>query len=483
MRILCLALAASLTACAVGPDYQRPALPEGVDAPAFKEGVGWKPAAPGSVDSRTPWWTPFGDARLDALVKEANSANQDLRVAEAQYREAQALVKGAQSAWYPTLDANASVGRARSQTAFGSSLGNAHAWSLQAGWEADLWGRVRRAVEGASDNAQASEADLAAVRLAVQAEVVNDYIQLRVADTQQRLYERTVEAYRKSLQITQSQYRAGVTSRADVELANTTLQQTQAQAIDNELTRRQLEHAIAVLLGKTPSQFSVPPDAFALNLPPVPAVLPSELLERRPDIAGAERRVASANAGIGVAQAARYPTLSLSAAGGFAGAGFGNWFATPDRVWALGAALAGNIFDGGLRDSQVAQARAVFDASASKYRQTVLAGFQEVEDNLAALDLLAQERTVQDGAVQSARNAERVSLSQFRAGTTPYLTVIASQTLALNNERTALQLQGRQFAANVALVKAVGGGWNASELQPSPDASPTAASPQVSMNK
>lgn len=483
MRILCLALAASLTACAVGPDYQRPSLPEGVDAPAFKESGDWKSATPSSVDPSQPWWKAFGDTRLDALIEEANLANQDIHAAEAQYRQAQALVQNAQSALFPTLNGAAGVERQKNQTVLGPSLGNSHSWSLQAGWEPDLWGRARRAVEGASDNAEASDADLAAARLAIQAEIANDYILLRVADTQQQLYARTVEAYQKSLQITRSQYRAGVVTRADVDLANTTLQSTQAQAIDIEIARRQAEHAIAVLLGKTPSQFSIPPDVLALHLPPVPSLVPSELLERRPDIAGAERRVASANAGIGYAQAARYPSLTLSAVGGFSGAGLGNWLATPDRVWALGAALAGPIFDGGLRESQVAQARAVFDASAAKYRQTVLGGFQEVEDNLAALNLLAQERGVQEGAVTSARNAERVTLTQFRAGTTPYLSVITAQTLALSNERTALQLQGRQFTASVSLIKAVGGGWNASQMQASAGASPGASGPVAATDK
>jgi NodT family efflux transporter outer membrane factor (OMF) lipoprotein len=483
MRILCLALAAaSLAGCAVGPDYQRPALAEGVAAPAFKEIGQWKPAAPGTVDATQPWWTGFGDSRLNALVEQADAANQDIRIAEAHYRQAQALVQGAEAAWWPGVGATAGVNRGRAKNAFGvSSIGDGHAWSLQASWEPDLWGRVRRAVEGASDTAQASQADLAAARLAVQASMATDYIALRVADAQQALYTRTVEAYRKSLQISQSQYRAGVVTRADVELANTTLQSTMAQALDIEIARRQLEHAIAVLLGKTPSEFSLPPDALALTLPQTPVGVPSELLERRPDIAAAERRAASANAGIGFAQAAYYPTLSLSAAGGFAGAGFGSWLNAPDKVWSLGAALAGTLFDGGLRSAQVAQARATFDASAAQYRQTVLAGFQDVEDNLAALDLLAQERTVQDAAVQSARTAERVSLAQYRAGTATYLAVITAQTLALNNERTALQLQGRQYAASVALVKAVGGGWNASQIQASTAASPatTASGPQA----
>ena len=483
MRILCLALAASLSACAVGPDYKRPPAPEGANAPAFKEAGDWKAATPGTVDAAVPWWKGFGDSRLDALVEQANAANQNLQTAEAQYRQAQALVQNAQSAWFPTLNASASGTRARVYSGGQYPIGDARAVGLQASWEPDLWGRVRRTVENASDTAQASQADLAAARLTVQASVVNDYLQLRMLDAQQRLYASTIEGYQKSLQITQSQYRVGIVTRADVELANTTLQQTKAQAIDNQLTRQQLEHAIAVLLGKTPAEFSIAADGSIPGLPAVPIGLPSDLLERRPDIAGAERRVAAANAGIGIAQSAYYPNLTLTGSGGFAGAGFSNWFYAPDKVWAVGAALAGTIFDGGLRNAQVAQARAVFDASASNYRQVVLSGFQDVEDNLVALRLLAQERTEQDAAVRSAQTAERVTLSQFRAGTTTYLAVITAQTLALNNERTALQLQGRQFAANVALVKAVGGGWDASQLQARSDASPMDTAPVAAIDK
>ena len=484
MRILCLALAVSLTACAVGPDYKNPpSVAAGASADAFKEAAPWKTAVPGTVDAKTPWWKGYGDPRLDALIDQATRANQSIALADAQYREAQALVQSAQSNWYPTLNGNISGTRSRQLTVVGPETGNSKSLSLNASWEPDLWGRVRRQVEGASDSAQGSQADLEAALLAVQASVANDYIQLRMTDAQQRLYDGTIEAYRKSLQITQSQFRFGVATRGDVDLADTTLQSTQALAIDNQLTRRQLEHAIAVLLGKTPSEFSIPPDSTVPSLPEVPLIVPSELLQRRPDIAGAERRVASANAGIGFAISAYYPSLTLSAAGGYGGPGFGNWFSAPDKVWALGAALAGNLFDGGLRNAQVAQARATFDASAATYRQTVLTGFQEVEDNLAALNLLAQERTVQDAAVRSAQNAERVALSQYRAGTTTYLSVITAQTLALTNERTALQLQSRQFAANVALVKAVGGGWDASQLQARPDSSPLALGPTPSIDK
>ncbi|HEY2256850.1 MAG TPA: efflux transporter outer membrane subunit [Variovorax sp.] len=477
-------MAASLTACAVGPDYkQPPSVAQGASAPQFKDAGAWTAAVPGTVDAQVPWWKGFGDPRLDALVEQADQANQSIQLADANYRQAQALVQNAASNWYPTVGVAASAARSRTDTLGEYKVGNSHSWALTASWEADLWGRVRRQVEGASDTAQASESDLAAARLTVQASVANDYLQLRMLDAQQDLFDRTVEAYKKSLQITQSQFRVGTATRADVDLANTTLQQTQAQAIDNQLTRKQLEHAIAVLVGKTPSEFSIAADGSIPSLPQVPVGLPSELLQRRPDIAGAERRVASANAGIGFAQSAYYPTLSLTGSGGVLGAGLGNWFYTPDKVWALGAAVAGTLFDGGQRSAQVAQARAVFDGSAANYRQTVLNGFQEVEDNLAALNLLAQERNVQDGAVRSAQNAERVTLNQFRAGTTTYLSVITAQALALNNERTALQLQSRQFAANVALVKAVGGGWDASQLQASTDASPRATDTTPSTDK
>jgi NodT family efflux transporter outer membrane factor (OMF) lipoprotein len=486
MRILCLAMAASLTACAVGPDYKRPpSVAPGATAPQFKESAaaGWTAAVPGTVDAAVPWWKGFGDPRLDDLIDQADHANQSIQLADANYRQAQALVQNAKSAWYPDLGASAGVVRQRNVTLGQYNTGDSHAWALTASWEPDLWGRVRRAVEGASDTAQASESDLAAARLAVRASVANDYLQLRMLDAEQNLFERTVDAYKKSLQITQSQFRVGTVTRADVDLANTTLQQTQALAIDNALTRKQLEHAIAVLVGKTPSEFSIAADGSIPGLPQVPIGVPSELLQRRPDISSAERRVASANAGIGYAQAAYYPNLSLTGSGGVTGGGFGNWFYSPAKVWALGAGLAGTLFDGGLRSAEVAQARAVFDASAATYRETVLNGFQEVEDNLAALNLLAQERNVQDGAVRSAQNAERVTLNQFRAGTTTYLAVITAQELALNNERTALQLEGRQFAANVALVKAVGGGWDASQLQASTNASPAATEPTISTDK
>ncbi|MCL2830994.1 MAG: efflux transporter outer membrane subunit [Betaproteobacteria bacterium] len=463
-----LAAAALLAGCAVGPDYARPAPPPGTDLPAFKESGQWQPAAPAEIDARSGWWRVYGDPQLDALVEEANQANPTLAQAEAQYRQAQAAVQGARAAFFPTVGLNASGNRGRSISNGIISEGNSHAWSLQASWEPDLWGGVRRQVEAADDSAQARAADLAAAQLAVQAAVVDDYIQLRLDDQQLALYARTIEGYRKALALTQAQYRAGVVTAGDVALAQNTLAAAQAQAVDLELTRRQLEHALAVLLGKTPGAFSLPAlplDAhWQVVLPATPAGLPSQLLERRPDIAGAERRVAAANAQIGVAQAAYYPNLILGASGGYQGSGFGPWFLTPGRVWALGAALAATLFDGGARSAQVEQARAALDAAAASYRQTVLGGFQEVEDNLAALGELAVERVAQEEAARAAHVAEQVYLAQYRAGTGLYTSVATAQAQSLAADRAVLQLRAREFAASVALIKAVGGGWSSDEL-------------------
>ncbi|MDR2238999.1 MAG: efflux transporter outer membrane subunit [Zoogloeaceae bacterium] len=466
-------LATVMAGCAVGPDYQRPALPPGVDAPAFKESGLWTPAAPAQAAADEDWWKAFSDADLNALVAQANAANQSLQQAEAQYRQAKALVQGAQAAFYPTVGLGASINRERSIANGASSVNNTHAWSLQAAWEPDLWGGVRRRVEAASESAQASAADLAAARLAVQAEVVNNYLQLRLLDLQKDLYARTIEGYQKSLALTQAQYRVGVVTRSDVALARNTLAAAQAQAIDLDLARRQTEHALAVLLGQAPAAFSLAPAPLVVTLPATPTGLPSQLLERRPDIAAAERRVAAANAGIGVAQAAYFPNLTLSAGGGYQGLGFGPWFSAPGRVWALGAALAGLLFDGGAREAQVTAARAGFDAAAAAYRQTVLSAFQEVEDNLAALGELEQEQAAQDEAARAAHESLQVLLAQYRAGTVPYTSVITAQSLALTADRATLQLQGRQFAASVALIKALGGGWDALRL---PDADETAIS-------
>ncbi|MDR0273828.1 MAG: efflux transporter outer membrane subunit [Burkholderiaceae bacterium] len=453
-------LALGVAGCAVGPDYQRPAPPPGADAPAFKESGLWRPAASAPTGLQNQWWKAYGDPPLDALVAQADAANPTLAQAQAQYRQAQALLQGAQAAFYPTAGLGASAGRGRSITNGVSSLGNSHAWSLQASWEPDLWGGVRRGVEAAGASAQASAADLAAARLAVQAAVVNSYLQLRLLDQQKDLYASTLAGYEKALALTQAQQRAGVATRADVALAQNTLAAAQAQAVDVDLTRRQLEHALAVLLGQAPGAFSLPVAPLQAALPTIPPGLPAQLLERRPDIAAAERRVAAANAQIGVAQSAYFPNLTLSAGGGYQGAGFGPWFAAPGRVWALGAALAGQLFDGGARSARVQQAQAALDAAGASYRQTVLAGFQEVEDNLAALGELERERAAQDEAARAAHESLQILLAQYRAGAASYTAVITAQSLALAADRAVLQLQSRQFAASVALIKALGGGWD-----------------------
>ncbi|MBV8619355.1 MAG: efflux transporter outer membrane subunit [Curvibacter sp.] len=465
---LALLAAAALTACSVGPDYVRPAAPAGALSTSFKEAGDWKRAVPSQIDARSPWWQRFGDPALDELVAQANQANQSLAQAAAQYRQASALIQAAEAAGMPTLGLSSTSVHERSNTN-GIYEGYAHNTSLQAAWEPDLWGRVSRSVEAAQAGAQASAADLAGARLSVQATVVNSYLQLRVDDALLALYARTVQGYDKALQLTRSQQRAGVASLSDVSLAEATLRSAQAAATDLQLARQQLEHAIAVLVGRTPSEFSVaawPEDRAEQGLPVPPAVpglLPSELLERRPDIAGAERRVAVANANIGIAESAWYPQLGLTASAGSSGVGLGNWFAAPYRIWAVGAQVAATLYDGGLRQSQDVQAQAAFEAAAANYRQVVLAGFQEVEDNLAAQRELAREREQLEAAAAAARRAEQVLMSQYRAGTATYLAVITAQSLTLGNQRAALQVRARQLGATVTLIKATGGGWTSQQ--------------------
>jgi len=457
---------AMLGGCASGPDYQRPAALTDASPPSFSADAPWKPAQPGQADIQAQWWTAYHDAALDALVAQAMAANQTLAQAQALYRQAQSLVPAAQAADSPSVGVSAAMGRSEAYSQGVSNTGPTHAWSLLAAWEPDFWGHVSRSVELAGANAQASAADAAAARLLVQASVVNDYLQLRMADRQSDLFDAVVSGYAKALKITEAQYRMGVANRTDVELAKATLSNAQAQAQDTLLTRAQLQHALAVLLGKIPAQFSIArlaPEQSLPALPEVPAIIPSQLLERRPDISAAERRVAAANANIGVVQSAWYPNLMLSASYGNAGPSLGNWFNTPYEAWAIGGSLAATLFDGGLRDAQRDQARAAFDAAAAAYRQSVLNGFQEVEDNLSAIAELQRELEFQNLATASSRASERAILSQYRAGTALYTAVVTVQASALANERAALQLQARLFAASVTLIKAIGGGWHAGQ--------------------
>ncbi|MGH8716171.1 MAG: efflux transporter outer membrane subunit [Burkholderiales bacterium] len=459
-------------ACTVGPDYVRPT----VEAPvAFKEMVGWKPAQPRDQEFKGKWWEAYNDPLLNNLEEQVNISNQNLAQAEAQYRQARALVQSARAGYFPTVSASASESRSRASSSFSSTqlqstnpvtrgITNNYLLTLEAVWEPDLWGRVRRTVESNEASAQASAADLEAVRLSAQAELAQDYIQLRALDTQKQLLDDTVAAYEKSLQLTQNQYAAGIVAKSDVIQAQTQLKSTQAQSIDVGVQRAQFEHAIALLIGKPASDLTITPAPLTATLPAVPIGMPSDLLERRPDVAAAERLVAAANAQIGVAIAAYFPSLTLSASGGYQSPSWSNWLTVPSRFWAVGPALAETLFDGGLRRAQTDQARAAYDANVAAYRQTVLTGFKEVEDNLAALRILEQEAEVQDEAVQSARQAVALTTNQYKAGTVNYLNVVVVQAAALNNERTAVDILNRRLVASVLLIKALGGGWNTSDL-------------------
>ncbi len=462
--VVALAAAALLSACAVGPDYVRPTLT--VPA-AYKESGNWKPAEPRPAASNLAWWQVYGDTTLDGLMVDAQAANQNIRQAEATYRQALALADADRAGLFPTLGLNAGVARARANASGVVRTGNADSLGLAASWEPDLWGSVRRTIESGNASAQASADDLAAARLSIQTTLAQDYLQLRVADQQRDLYDATIAAYAQALKLTRAQHGAGVALQSDVALAESQLAQAQAAAVDLEATRAQLEHAIAVLTGRAPAQFALArapaSQPMALRLPASPAGLPSELLEHRPDIAGAERRAAAANANIGVAKAAYFPQLTLNAAGGFSAAAMSSLFDTPSRVWSLGAALAQTIFDGGLRRAHTAQAEAAYDVTVAQYKETVLGAFQQVEDDLALLRLLDQELAFQDQAVRSAKQAEQLAINQYRAGTASYLSVVTAQTLSLSNQRTAVQLRGRLIAANVSLVAATGGGWSAAE--------------------
>lgn len=464
--------AAVLAGCTLGPNYARP----GIETPAaYKETQGWKTAEPRDTEPRGNWWTVFNDAQLDALLGQVEVSNQTIKAAEARVREARALTQQAQAAYFPIVAANAGATRSGGRAGTGSSAAdnsgqggprNNFNVALDVNWEIDLWGRVRRTVEAGEATAQASVADLEAAKLSAQAQLAEDYFLLRAQDAQIRLLADTVDAYQKSLQLTRNQYAVGVAARADVAQAETQLKSTQAQALDAGVQRAQLEHAIAVLLGKPPADFSIVPEPVATTFPSIPPGLPSELLERRPDIAAAERRTAAANAQVGVAEAAFFPSLTLSATGGFQSSVLSQLFSLPSRYWSLGPALAQSIFDAGLRRAQSAQAMATYDENVANYRQTVLAGFQEVEDNLAALRILEQEAAVQDEAVKSARESLTITLNQYRAGTANYLAVVIAQTTALSNERAALTILGRRQTANVTLIKALGGGWDTGQLPP-----------------
>ncbi|MGD0281701.1 MAG: efflux transporter outer membrane subunit [Dissulfurispiraceae bacterium] len=451
---------ALFTSCTVGPDYVRPTA---MAPSAYKEADGWKVAQPKDNCIRGAWWEIFNDPQLSALEEQVNISNQNIIAAEAQFREARALVQQARAGYFPTVTAGASFTRTRSKVASGTGSSSGvsdYQLPVDVSWEPDVWGRVRRTVEASQANAQASAADLGATQLSVQGELAQDYFQLRTLDAQRQLLDATVINYRKSLDLTKYLYAQGVDSSADVLQAETQLKTTEAQAIDVGVQRAQMEHAIALLAGKPASDFSIPVAPLSAVPPAIPVGMPSELLERRPDIAAAERLAASANAQIGVAESAFYPNITLSASGGFASSDISKWLTWPSRFWAIGSAISETVFDAGLRHAMTEQARAAYDASVASYRQAVLTGFQEVEDNLAALRILEQEARVQDEAVKAARQSVALITNQYKAGTVSYLNVIVAQSAELANQNTAINILGRRMSASVLLIKALGGGWN-----------------------
>ena len=447
--------------CAVGPDYKRPV----VEAPAFKEAGDWKPAEPAAQIPRAKWWEVYGDPVLNGLEDRIETTSNTLHIAEAQYRQAQAAATIASSALFPSISADGSAVRTKTAThgATPGAVSNSFGAGLTAAWEFDLWGSVRRSAEAGRAAAAASAADLESVRLSLHATLAQTYFSLRVADTQQRLYERTVADFTRSLKIAQNRYAQGVDIRADVSAADTQLKTAQAQAIDLSLTRAQLEHAIAVLLGQPPAGFSLAPADLTVLPPAVPSLLPSQQLERRPDIAAAERRLAAASAGIGVAKGGYFPVISLSGSAGYQGAALQNLFSAPNEVWSLGGSALMPLFNAGKVRAGVASARAAYESSLGTYRQTVLTAFQEVEDNLAAAVLLASEAAVQSEAVTAASQSATITLNQYKAGTVSYLNVVTAQSAQLDAERTALQLLGRRLNASITLLKAAGGDWRTTE--------------------
>lgn len=466
----------ALTGCVVGPNYHAPSTPP---APAaYKElpppnlpNGSWKQAQPSDAQIKGKWWEIYGDPQLNALEEKIAVSNQTLKAAMEEYFEAREQVRVARANYYPTLAAGPSISRTRESynqpnTLRGSTDYQYNTFNLegQVSWQPDLWGAVRRSVEAARANAQASAADLANVALSLQAELATDYFEMRGLDSQQQLLDGTVKADADYLRLTQIRLKGGVATDVDVAEAETQLETVKAQLIDVGVARAQYEHAIATLTGQPASTFSLTPAPLTLALPSIPAGVPSELLERRPDIAAAERRADAANAQIGIAIAAYYPNIQLGGAGGFESTNPGTWIQGPSALWSLGGSAIETLFDAGRRHAITDQARDAYEAQAANYRQSVLSAFQEVEDNLAALRILNDEAQTQESAVEAARRSLRISTDRYKGGVTTYLEVLTAQTTQLSNERTQQDITTRQFAASVQLIMALGGGWNRSQL-------------------
>jgi NodT family efflux transporter outer membrane factor (OMF) lipoprotein len=476
-----LAMALLLSGCTVGPNYHRPDAPT---APAFKESAvvpppdlpqgGWKQVTPNDSAMRANWWEIYQDAQLDKLEQQVVVSNQTLKASYEQYMQARAAIQYYRSQYYPTVQAGPAATRSRQSqnrplyVPGSKSTYNDIFLQGQVSWEPDLWGSIRRQVESQRATTQATAADLANVDLSLRSELATDYFELRGLDTQRRLLDNTVVQYEQYLALTKVRFTGGVATDSDVALAQTQLDQTRAQAIDVGVARAQYEHAIATLTGTPASSFSLAPAPLDLPLPQVPVGVPSQLLERRPDVAAAERRANAANAQIGIAIAAYYPTINIAGTGGFESKNATTLIQGPSSLWSLGGSAIELLFDAGRRHALTEEARAGYEVNVANYRQTVLQAFQEVEDNLSGLRILNSEQVAQAGAVESAERSTSISTNRYKGGVTTYLEVITAQTTQLANERTAADITTREFAASVQLVKALGGGWDATKLPPTP---------------
>lgn len=472
---LLLALAA-LAGCTVGPRYTKPSVPvapayKEPPPPEFKETQGWKQAQPGDSAIRAKWWETFSDSGLNALEEQIDPSNQTLKIAEARFRQARALIQLNRSNLYPTVSTAPGVSANRLSTnrpTGSSTLGAYGDFTLpfDLSYEVDAWGRIHRSIAAAREEAQATAADLETIRLSLHAELALDYFELRSLDAQKKLLDETLVAYQRALELTEHRFDGGLSSEAEVAQARTQLETTRAQDVEVGVERAQFDHAIAVLTGHTPESLSLPVAPLNSTPPGIPAGIPSQLLERRPDIAAAERRVAEANEQIGIARAAFFPAFFITAAGGFEGGSVVNWFNWPSRFWALGPTALETIFDGGRRRASSAAAAANYDATLANYRETALEAFQQVEDSLSTLRILSQEAQVQRGAVEAAERSLDLSLNRYRGGLVTYLEVVTAQSIALENERSEVDILRRRMTTSVLLIKALGGGWDISKLPP-----------------
>ncbi len=461
----------SFAACAVGPKYKAPALPA---PPAYKEIGNWKTAQPSDQNLGGNWWEIFQDPQLNALEQQIDVSNQNLKAAVAQYQDARAALRYARADYYPTVGTSPSATRERYSdnrpaSAVSGTTFNDFVLPVDVSYQVNAWGRVSKNVESYREQAQASAADLAVVNLTMHADLAIDYFAARTLDAEEKLLQNTVAQYEQALQLNEERYQGGLASEVEVEQARTILETTRAQLVDVGVARAQYEHAAAVLVGKPPADFSLPPLPLTTPPPPIPVGVPSQLLERRPDIAAYERRVASANAQVGLAKTAYYPLVNIGASGGFESGTITTLLQGPSALWSVGAAAAATIFDGGRRHALNDEARAAYDSSVASYRQTVLSSFQQVEDNLAALRVLENEAGVQATAVQSAQRSLDLSNTRYEGGVTSYLEVITAQNAALSDEVTAVNILGRRMASAVLLIEALGGGWDRSSLPDRPE--------------